>query len=72
MTSQNELAQPIGKRGMLKVSGTELKFAVLILDTRNRYGHTDYLCQPILGEGTQWHQSDSVTDVIDIGIDKTN
>jgi hypothetical protein len=64
MTSQNEFAQAIGKRGMLRVSGTELKFAVTILDTRNRYGHIDYLCQPIAGEGTQWHQSDSVTDVI--------
>lgn len=72
MTSQNELAQALGKRGLLRVSGTELKFAVLILDTRNRYGHIDYLCQPIAGEGTQWHQSDSVTDVIYIELDKTN
>ena len=64
MTSQNKLGGAIGRRGMLRVSGTELKFAVLILDTRNRYGHIDYLCQPISGEGTQWHQSDSVTNVI--------
>ena len=64
MTSQKELGEAIGRRGLLRVSGTELKFAVTILDTRNRYGHIDYLCQPIAGEGTQWHQSDSVTDVI--------
>ena len=64
MTSQNELAQAISKRGLLRVSGTELKFEVTILDTRNRYGHIDYLCQPISGEGEQWHQSDSVTNVI--------
>ena len=64
MTSAEELKQNIGKTAMLTVSGSPLRFAVLILDSRNRYGHIDYLCQPIAGEGSQWHQSDSVTDVI--------
>ena len=64
MASQQELLQGLGKRGLLRVSGTELKFAVLIVGSRSRYGHIDYLCQPIAGEGEQWHQSDSVTGVI--------
>jgi hypothetical protein len=72
MTSAEELRENIGKTGMLTVSGTALKFSVLILDARSRYGHLDYKVRPIAGDGEQWHQSDSVTNVIEISLDKHN
>lgn len=60
MTSAEELKENIGKTGMLTVSGTELRFAVLILDARSRYGHLDYKVTPLAGAGETWHASTSL------------
>jgi hypothetical protein len=61
MTSAEELKQNIGKTGTLIVSGSPLRFAVLILDARSRYGHLDYKVTPISGEGETWHADSNIT-----------
>lgn len=64
MTSAQELKQNIGKHATLTVSGSPLKFAVLILDCRSRYGHLDYRVRPLAGDGETWH-ADSNVAVLD-------
>ena len=61
MTSAEELKQNIGKIGTLTVSGSPLKFTVLILDARSRYGHLDYRVRPISGDGETWHADSNIT-----------
>ena len=60
MTSAQELKENIGRQGSLTITGTSLKFAVLILDARSRYGHLDYKVTPIAGEGETWHASTAI------------
>jgi len=61
MTSAEELKENIGKTAMLTVSGSPLRFAVLILDARSRYGHLDYKVTPVSGDGETWHADSNVT-----------
>jgi hypothetical protein len=60
MATARELALNIGKRGLLRVSGTGLTFEVEILDARNRYGNMDYKVRPISGEGETWHEATGI------------
>lgn len=61
MATAQELAQNIGKRGQLRVAGTQLTFEVQILDARNRYGNLDYKVKPMSGEGEAWHEATGVS-----------
>ena len=61
MTSAEELKQNIGKTGTLTVSGSPLRFTVLILDARSRYGHLDYKVTPVSGDGETWHADSNIT-----------
>jgi hypothetical protein len=61
MTSAEELKQNIGRTAMLTVSGSPLRFAVLILDARSRYGHLDYKVTPVSGDGETWHADSNIT-----------
>lgn len=67
----SELANTVGKVGVLRVSGTALLFEVKVCDARYRYGHLDYLVSPIAGGGETWHQSDQITfyDITTEGIE---
>jgi hypothetical protein len=60
MSTAQELAQNVGKTALLRVSGTSLWFEVEIMDARQRYGNLDYKVKPVMGEGEQWHQADSM------------
>lgn len=53
ITTTTELASPIGKQGVYDI-GTDLDFQVRIVDTRQRYGQTDYLIEPVAGQGRKW------------------
>lgn len=57
----SELAQTVGKVGLLKVAGTALQFEVKVSDARYRYGHLDYLVTPLAGSGETWHQGSQIT-----------
>jgi hypothetical protein len=35
------------------------------MDARQRYGNLDYKVKPVMGEGEQWHQADSMKLVLD-------
>ena len=61
MATAQELAQNIGKRGLLRVAGTQLMFVVEILDARSRYGNLDYKVKPMSGEGEAWHEATGVS-----------
>ena len=65
MSTAQELAQNVGKTALLRVSGTSLWFEVEIMDARQRYGNLDYKVKPVMGEGEQWHQADSMKLVLD-------
>ena len=60
MTTAQELAQNIGKKGLMQVSGSSLWFEVEIIDARQRYGNLDYKVRPLSGEGEQWHQASNI------------
>lgn len=60
MTSAQELKENLGRQGLLSVTGTALKFTVIILDARLRYGHLDYKVTPVSGEGETWHASTAI------------
>ena len=60
MATAQELAQNIGKTATLRVSGTQLTFAVRILDARSRYGNLDYKVKPMSGEGEAWHEATGI------------
>lgn len=47
-----------GKTGIVKLD--DLMFGVTIKDARFRFGHLDYLIQPINGSGTQWVENHRV------------
>ena len=57
MTTAQELAENLGRRALLTVSGSTLSFEVEILDARKRYGNLDYKVRPLAGSGETWHQS---------------
>ena len=61
MATAQELALNIGKTATLRVSGTQLTFAVQILDARSRYGNLDYKVKPMSGEGEAWHEATGVS-----------
>ena len=48
-----ELSAPIGSVGLYD-TGTDIDFQVRIVDTRQRYGQTDYLIEPVAGQGRKW------------------
>jgi hypothetical protein len=60
MATAQELAQNIGKKGLMQVSGSSLWFEVEIIDARQRYGNLDYKVKPVTGEGEAWHQADGM------------
>jgi hypothetical protein len=60
MTGAQQLQENIGKHGLLSIPNSVLKFTVLILDARSRYGHLDYKVTPLAGEGETWHASTSL------------
>lgn len=60
MTSAQQLKENIGKHGLLSIPNSVLKFTVLILDARPRYGHLDYKVTPLAGAGETWHASSSI------------
>lgn len=47
-----------GKIGIVKMD--ELTFGVIIKDARHRFGHLDYLIEPLNGTGTQWVENHRV------------
>jgi hypothetical protein len=47
-----------GKIGIVKLD--ELTFGVIIKDARQRFGHLDYLIEPLNGSGTQWVENHRV------------
>lgn len=55
----------VGRRAMLKVAGSTLRFEVEILDARKRYGNLDYKVRPLAGSGETWHQSHALR-ILDI------
>jgi hypothetical protein len=57
MTSASELGANIGKRAMLGLPNSPLRFEVEITDARKRYGNLDYKVRPVAGDGETWHQS---------------
>ena len=62
MTSVQELSENIGKVAHLNVAGSRLlKFNVIILDARKRYGKLDYKVTPVAGEGETWHEESQLT-----------
>jgi hypothetical protein len=62
MTTAQELAENIGKTAHLNVAGSRLlKFNVVILDARKRYGKLDYKVTPVAGEGETWHEESQLT-----------
>jgi hypothetical protein len=61
MTSASELGANIGKRAMLGLPNSPLRFEVEITDARKRYGNLDYRVRPIAGDGWTWHASHLLT-----------
>lgn len=53
LTTAREMSAPIGSHGLYD-TGTDLHFTVRIVDTRQRYGQTDYLIVPVAGRGERW------------------
>lgn len=53
-----ELSAAIGKEGRWTIHGVRVN--VRIIDTRQVWHRTDYLIQPIDGEGQDWVSSDTV------------
>jgi hypothetical protein len=47
-----------GLTGTIEESG--LFVNVRIIDTRNRYGHLDFLCVPVAGHGERWAEFKNV------------
>jgi len=59
LTTAREMSGPIGAHGIYEV-GTNLDFQVRIVDARQRYGQTDYLIEPVAGQGRKWVSHESV------------
>lgn len=58
MTTAQEAAEKIGKRGLLQVDGGLLWVEVEIVGARQDGGHLDsleYKVKPVAGEGEAWH-----------------
>lgn len=47
-----------GKIGVVTLD--ELTFGVVIKDARFRFGHLDYLVEPLNGKGTKWVENHKV------------
>jgi len=53
-----ELAQILGKTGLLQVDG--FRFPVTIHDYKSAYGVTRYKVEPVQGDGFAWVNADRV------------
>ena len=54
------VAEPlkVGQRGRVEWNGIDIY--VTVLDTRSRYGHTDFLISPVSGVGERWVEHSKV------------
>jgi len=60
----NDMYPTIGQVGDLYVGGlAELRFAVRVVDVRQRWGRTDVLVTPLAGDGLAWKSLDSLTNL---------
>lgn len=48
-----------GKLALLEIE--KMHFAVIILETRLRFGHIDHLVKPLRGDGEQWVEQHRIT-----------
>jgi hypothetical protein len=64
MTTANDMYPMIGQVGDLYVGDlAELRFAVRVVDVRQRFGRIDVLVTPLAGDGQAWKSLDSITNL---------
>lgn len=56
----SELAEHVGRTGILSGRNPAFQIHVTVKDARIRFGHLDYLVEPRSGSGQTWVEADRV------------